>query len=1004
MKGKIPNIFGVVIALVLALSLVVAAVPAAPAVADSVALTWSAIPIPKDGATGEYALWSGSDVGPIAVSPDGGTLFAASGSTSSNYTTPMRSTDGGYSWKQVMTLLDASAATMFAWNIVDIDVSDDWADDDTVVVATANATAGAAYISIDRGQTFSSWGTFTDPVTSLDIGIDENGNLVAVVGTAPASGDGDVYLRTLVATWAAQSVATGLTGDFAVLDVGIPTYAADEGIVAVVSDADETLARTKLSTNAWAANIADTKFVDQMGVDFDSSQASIGFPDDYNLTAAAYGGNNVFFVGLTGVGVDGDVFKVTSQPVGATNVLAEDLNVCGVVGINPTETDTYSIAVTGDLADATIVAGTAAHAPTANPNQRLIHFSADAGATWSGTYKSPTGGPTGANTNVAIGSSIAYAGTSGTESAFSASTTDGYSWNQRGLIDTVITTINDIAASETYDTDQQLFMATQNSGPTSFSLWQTVNGGTTWDRILCNSPSATVAFNSVQLVPGYVFVAYEGGTLILRSHDGGTTFLSLLLAKAAITAWTVTGPTTVYTGHAGGALWWTTNFATWSKPDESEITGTVTDIELGSPDILVGDNAGKVYLSVDEGLTVEQVGTNAVTTGSGVVTHVAFDIDHDANNILYAGASSGSDVFRFNIETSTLWENISSVGGSGVLTSGLVSADDGTLYASDADAGYAVWRSVNPTYPTALGGPDFESVTTGLTGTELLEGLVVVPGSNILFAFDPTGSDQGVYIYTDTLTGRVTLMMPSDETTAGDIVEGASQARVVLVWELMTGATSYQYQVALTEDFGTLIAAASSTTAGTVQDVTLWLGTEFFWRVRVTLPLDSQWSETWSFITPLGPGAERPTLLSPTSGAGLCASDVPLRPVFQWTGLVDATNYEFQVSTNAEFTAVVSGLDKTGTSALDAQTAYSSTVSLSEGTNYFWRVRALILDSEGAVVTQSPWSDTGCFTAVAEALPADVAPTPAWVWAVIAIGAILAVGVIVLIMRTRKPV
>jgi len=983
MKGKIPNIFGVVIALVLALSLAVAAVPAAPAVADPGDLEWSEVPIPD--ATG-YTLYSGSDVGAIAVSPDGGTIFAASGAALNE---TMRSTDGGHNWKLMNT---------FAMPIVDMDVSDDWADDDIVVVATANTTAGEVFISIDRGQTFNSWGTFTEPISSLDIGLDEDGNLVAVVGTNyDGATPGDVYLRTLVATWADQNVDVGTTANvWDVLDVAIPTYANDEGIIAVVASMpSSTYAVTKMSTNGWGVNIADTRFVDQNGDNITATRASMGFPDDYNLTATAYGGNNVFFVGLT-AGGDGDVYKVTSQPVGASP-LAEDLDIRGVVGVNPTETDVYSIAVSGDLADATIIAGTAKYDATMTPAQRLIYYSTDAGATWSYTYKSPTGGPTGANTYVAMGST-AYAGTSGTESAFSASTTNGLAWNQRGLIGTVITTINDIAASETYATDGQLFMATQNSGPTSYSLWLTTDEGTTWERILCNSPAAAVGFDSVQLAAGgYVFAAWTAAGIVLRSHDGGTTFLSLLYAKAPMTAWKVTGPTTIYTGHADGSLWWTTDFATWDQPEESEITGAVTDIEVDT-DILVGDDDGKVYLSTDAGLTVEQVGTGTVAT-AGANTHVAFDVEYDANNILYAGGDA-TGIYRFNFETSTTWVEIADE----VVVSGLVAADDGTLYASDYDAGWGVARSVNPTREMAVDGPDFEWLDDdlGLATDALLCGLEVVPGSNILFAIDDEHGE--VLIFTDTLTGVVTLALPACGSSAGDIIEGMAQARVVLAWDTLTGATEYELQVALDEDFGTLVTLTDATPAGTVIDEMLWLGTEFFWRVRVLYPLWSQWSETCTFITPLGPGAERPTLLSPTSGAGLCATDVPLRPVFQWTGLVDATNYEFQVATNAEFTAVVSGLDKTGTSALGPQTAYTSTVSLSEGTNYFWRVRALILDSEGAVVTESPWSDTGCFTALAEAAPADVAPTPAWVWAVIAIGAILAVAMIVLIMRTRKPV
>lgn len=1010
MKGNKAKLFGVVMALVLAVALASVGVVQYASADPGSPLKWSEVTIPEDGATGDYALWNGSDVGPIAVSPDGDMIFAASGSASGNFTYLMRSTDGGYTWKQVMTTYDGTSAAFFPDNIVDIVVSPDWADDDTVVVATT----AEVYISVDKGVTFADWGAsgvFTGNITSLDVALDENGNLVAVIGTSSGSHTGDIYLRTMTKTWEDQDVEVAATTGWDVLDVGMPTYATDEGIVAVVSDGTDTYAVTKLGTNDWGANIADTTFVDQNGDGFDSSRASLGFPDDYNLTVTAYGGNNVYFVGLTGEDVDGDVFKLTSMPVGATNVLAEDLNLRGLVGVNPTETDIFSIAVTGDLAEATIIAGTAKYDTGMTPAQRLVYYSTDAGTTWDYTLKSPTGGPTGANTYVVIGSPIAYVGTSGTESAFSASTTDpvGNAWNQRGLIDTVITTISDIAASDTYLTDKQLFMAT-NNGSTSFSLWLTSDEGLHWDRILCNSP-AGVPFNSVQLVPGYVFVAMKGMTYILRSHDGGTTFLSLLFAKTAITAWKVTGPTTVYTGHALGAVWWTTDFATWADPDESDITGTVTSIVVGPAGaILVGDSNGKVYICYDESIAFEfeRVGPGAVETGNPNM-YVAFDADYYTNDTIYTG-SAGSAIYRFVIDDSTVWDQISPATPT-IDVSGLVVMDDGTLYASGATANASVHRSVNPTKLIAEGGPDFEQVdVTGLVAiapNATLGLLRVVPGSNsnTLFAVKTAPDPDQLLTFTDTLTGKVTLATPTDGTTSGDILENKGLARVVISWQGKTGAMSYEYQVALDEAMLTVIAGASSYTAGQVKDVELWLGTTYYWRVRVGAagstvgsPLLSQWSETWSFNTPLGPGAARPILESPEAGQ----EGVELRPVLEWSGLIDATNYELMVAEDCDWNDLV--VDKTGAAALGTETVYAITTDLEYLTDYCWKAKALTLDAEGTVVTESPWSDIGTFTTIAEPTAAEAAPTPAWVWVVIAISAILLVAVIVLIVRTRRAV
>jgi hypothetical protein len=129
MKGKKIKIFGVMMALALVVSMMSVGIAAA----DPGSLKWSEIKTPQDGDAGDYMLWSGSDVGPIAESPDGGTLYAASGE---DLDTLMRSSDGGATWKMVVTKIDGEDATNFDDAIVAIAVSPDYDDDDTIVVVT----------------------------------------------------------------------------------------------------------------------------------------------------------------------------------------------------------------------------------------------------------------------------------------------------------------------------------------------------------------------------------------------------------------------------------------------------------------------------------------------------------------------------------------------------------------------------------------------------------------------------------------------------------------------------------------------------------------------------------------------------------------------------------------------------------------------------------------------------------------------------------------------------
>jgi hypothetical protein len=228
----------------------------------------------------------------------------------------------------------------------------------------------------------------------------------------------------------------------------------------------------------------------------------------------------------------------------------------------------------------------------------------------------------------------------------------------------------------------------------------------------------------------------------------------------------------------------------------------------------------------------------------------------------------------------------------------------------------------------------------------------------------------------------------------------------------LTGATSYEFEVALDEDFGTVVPAAqmlvdSLYTEGSVVSVYLWPDKDYYWHARVGMegsstvgaPLISPWSETWSFTTTIGPGASRPSLVRPVPD-----EPASLTPRFEWSRVEGATGYELQVATDSQvddddyLISVVTGLDKTDTNALGAATAYQSPVTLVYDTTYYWQVKAL------GTGTESSWSNTGIFTTMEEPTPAEAEATPAWVWVVIAISAILLIAVIVLIVRTRRPV
>ncbi len=159
------------------------------------------------------------------------------------------------------------------------------------------------------------------------------------------------------------------------------------------------------------------------------------------------------------------------------------------------------------------------------------------------------------------------------------------------------------------------------------------------------------------------------------------------------------------------------------------------------------------------------------------------------------------------------------------------------------------------------------------------------------------------------------------------------------------------------------------------------------------------------------------------------ATDVSLTPTFIWETVAGATAYELQVATYPNFAGLV--IDKTlDSGALLEVPFFASDVDLDYSTTYYWRVRAVsVQDWVSEYIDQGAWV-TRVFTTIAEpeavvytcpqcgltfdaeaALethvteahpPAAPAVTPGYIWVIIAVGAVLALAVIILIVRTRR--
>ena len=244
-----------------------------------------------------------------------------------------------------------------------------------------------------------------------------------------------------------------------------------------------------------------------------------------------------------------------------------------------------------------------------------------------------------------------------------------------------------------------------------------------------------------------------------------------------------------------------------------------------------------------------------------------------------------------------------------------------------------------------------------------------------------------------------------------------------------TEATEYVLYIALDEDFASLVTAITVTDHSTAivtlvgpnrdgnAKVNFIPGTAYYWRVRITEPLYNLYSRTRSFtIEPLR--ALVPSLVTPTNGA----AGISQMPAFSWHPVVRATEYRFVLADNVALTSPIVDVTVEGA-------GYAVAAELDYGKTYYWAVKPMS-PSEGG------WSAIANFTTeekpvepappvVVETVPPSIlylpeppapapeivyspplptpAPTvPAYIWAVIITGAVLAIAVFFLIGRTFR--
>ncbi len=915
-----------------------------PVVASPDEVRWSRVNIPTEGISGNWVLAGGSDVKYLTMAIDGSFYCYANPSGTSD--TLYKSTDGGCSWSSGGKVKD---------KIVDIAAAPDSA------ATIYYATSSHIYKSTDAGNSFTSLppkpggaGSNNIEITSIDV-TKSGSNYLIAIGTrdTDSSQFGGVYLldeKEPAFGWLDTNI-----GSYDVYAVAFsPNFAADQQLVAVATNETNTIVTIKIPSAGWGKTLSDATIAGSNIVG-----ADIAFPDNYGASREGF----ILFVATDTGSDNGDVYIVYGVPAPGSP-LVTDLNIGFLYGSS--NVDVTTIAVSGNTRAAKLLAGAA--------NSAQVYFSTDGGINWKRSSKPPTGG---SKTYVLmapdfVSSGKAYAATSGTESAFSFTLDGGIAWNQIGLIDTKVSNIIDLAPSRDYRQNNNLFMLTWGG---KHSLWRSLNGGTRWERIFTSALANVDNIDRVELSPNYfnsqvIFIAGSSNSnpAIWKSIDNGQTF-SLpqfaydpdTSATTAIDTWVVVNDNTLFIGSydgSNGLVYGTTNSGLSYSAGAVAGKQSLKSIAL-SPNyekdktILVGNTSGRVYRSKDNGVSFEPLPMDATSPPlTGNIT-VAFDPQFSRNNTVYAASDTANKgIYRFIVGTSTTWESIDSTLPSGSMITKLVTSADGILYATNSKAGGGMERCLVPTYSL---GATFETVTAGLEDSVVLSGLWQC--GNQLWSIDT--ANKRLMTFGDSLTLSVTLTSPPNQAAGVGIISNNTINNVSLDWQTLGGVTSYKWQLDYDTDFSSVPTGfEGDTNASSVRLPALGSATIYYWRVRATKPMLSPWSAKWSFTTSLGSVVSAVQLYSPEAGA----SQVPLKPIFQWSPIAGADSYELLVSTDISFANPI--ITRIGAYALPT-TAWQCDVSLNHDTTYYWRVRASGSNSYSA------WSAVGAF--ITKSLP-EVAP------------------------------
>ena len=558
----------------------------------------------------------------------------------------------------------------------------------------------------------------------------------------------------------------------------------------------------------------------------------------------------------------------------------------------------------------------------------------------------------GTNVIVAWAGADVMAATQGVFSAFGISRDNGKSFNGISFVDYGVAGLQilDVAISADGGTT---YMAT-NGTPAAYGVWRQASD---WEMVFNSATAPTMPL--VRLAPDdptKVYIAQDQGAsqTIYYSAEGGDTKWFMRSAKANVSDLTVEDSDTLYSSNGANVYRSTNNGFTWGSSKSAGI-GTVWMIKsIGADTLVAGSTSGRVSTSTDGAQTWSKphsteypfTGGNAFVAATGA---------SDGDFIYVANSAVAQNVVRWEIGSSTSWKDIISgtTGGTEVGT-GIELSPDGVLYVLVNDPGVQTgfYRTLSPSSASSSTTWSTAYKATTVAFTLGPDALSMSPGNNKLWAVDT--ANNALYQYEDTLASMgPTLGGPSDGTVIQVNPVSGGTFTVPFSWERPSKGTIYNLVVALDSGFnekvinltgGTALASTSSTVSSVQGGGLLMPDTTYYWRARAAVngPIYSPWSAVRSFTIGALPDVAAPVVIPP-------AAPAPAPEV-----VVEAP--------------------------------------------------IITIQPPEIVIPPSP-APAPAPEIVIPAAPAAPAPiTPGFIWAIVIIGAILIIALIILIIRTRRPV